>query len=188
MLGIDFCAKIIDGLPFKEGNAYDLVKISKQYNDIYIKTCGDFGYGPNSFTLFKLTPELQKVIDNRVLLYTDKTIGLHIRRTDHVDAIGNSPLGLFVDKIQAEILNDSSVNFYLSTDDPSTENQLKELFGERIITYEKDFSRDTPQGIKDAVLDMYGLANTTKIYGSFNSSFSDVASRIGNIPLHILAT
>lgn len=187
ILGIDFCAKIIDGTPFRIGNQFDLFKLSSLYRNIYIKTCGDFGYGPDVFTHFKPTPSLQVQIDTRVAKYSSSTFGLHIRRTDHVDAIGNSPLSLFVDTIKKKLTENNTTTFYLSTDDPETEHYLKQLFGDKIITYKKDFSRDTPQGIKDALLDMFCLANTAKIYGSFNSSFSDIASRIGNIPLVILS-
>jgi hypothetical protein len=186
-LGIDFCARIIDGEPFKKGSKLDLLKLSTIHKNIYVKTCGDFGYGLNVFTHFKPTAALQAEIDTRVSKYTSSTFGLHIRRTDHLDAIGNSPLSLFVDKIKATLETDRNANFYLSTDDPATETHLKHLFGDKIITYKKDFSRDTPQGIKDALLDMFCLASTTTIYGSFNSSFSDVAARIGNIPLIILS-
>ena len=38
----------------------------------------------------------------------------------------------------------------------------------------------------DGITDMYTLACTTKIYGSFQSSFSEIASQIGNIPLEII--
>ena len=37
-----------------------------------------------------------------------------------------------------------------------------------------------------AMVDLYCLAKCSKIYGSHGSSFSDVAARIGNIPLKVM--
>lgn len=41
-------------------------------------------------------------------------------------------------------------------------------------------------GNKEGITDMYTLARTQKIYGSFQSSFSDMAAQIGGVPLEIL--
>jgi hypothetical protein len=186
--GIDFCVKTLTADSLKRNAEIDIFKIAKNKDNIYIATCDEFGADDTVFTNFKPVEAIQSKIDKITQQFNKSTFGLHIRRTDHMDAIGNSPLNLFTNIIEAEIQNDIDTTFYLSTDDPKTEQQLKGLFGEKIITYDKDFSRNTPQGIKDAVLDMFCLARTTKIYGSFNSSFSNIASRIGQIPLVVLST
>ena len=40
--------------------------------------------------------------------------------------------------------------------------------------------------IREGVADMYTLARTQKIYGSFQSSFSNIAAQLGRVPLEIL--
>jgi len=81
---------------------------------------------------------------------------------------------------------DKDTTFYLATDDKEVEIILMELFPNKILTYEKEFSKTNVQGIQDAMVDLYSLSATYKIYGSYFSSFSDIAARIGNIPLEII--
>lgn len=69
----------------------------------------------------------------------------------------------------------------MATDDLETENELIEKFTYKIITYKKELSRNTKKGIIDALIDLYCLSKTKYIFGSYWSSFSDIASRIGKI-------
>ena len=62
----------------------------------------------------------------------------------------------------------------------------KNLFPGKILTYKKEFSRTDVKGVQDAVIDLYSLAASCKIYGSYFSSFSDIAARIGDIPLKVI--
>lgn len=116
-----------------------------------------------------------------------KLVSVHIRRTDHIEAIKNSPLELFVDAMKAELESDADTYFYLASDDKGVESELREIFKERIITFsDKSLKRDDEQGIVDAYVEMLCLAAGSKILGSFNSTFSLMASRIGNIPLVVI--
>ena len=116
----------------------------------------------------------------------DHVIGVHIRRTDNTGSIQHSPLSLFVDKIQQELLLDPATRFYVASDDLTEKRKLKEQFGDRIITSWEEVRRDTLQGIKDAVVELYMLASTKKIYGSASSTYSMFAALLGHIKLEIL--
>jgi hypothetical protein len=84
--------------------------------------------------------------------------------------------------------NNSNTKYYLSTDDSPTELQLKERYGSRIVVLEgKSINRNDLAGIEDAVTDMFCLSRTKLILGSYASSFSEVASAIGKIPLEIIS-
>ena len=86
-----------------------------------------------------------------------------------------------LDVIEKEIANDSAVKFYLATDDLQEEKTISERFGDRIFTYKKrSVDRNTEVGIVDAMIDLTNLASCRKIYGSYYSSFSDVAAIWGN--------
>ncbi|HTE28218.1 O-fucosyltransferase family protein [Flavitalea sp.] len=183
---INFCVKEDDGEKLMRGASKDAFSTVKKFQHVYIKTCGEFTKNNSLYSAFQPVRELQEIVNQRTKIFSKNTIGLHIRRTDHVDAIGNSPVELFIDVVEREFRKNSEINFYLSTDDPETEQRFKNEFGDIIITYKKDFSRNSLQGMKDALLDMYCLSRTSKIYGSFNSSFSDIASRINSIPLLIM--
>jgi len=186
ILGIDHCVKADADFHLSEAIAGELPLIVKKKRNIYIKTCAEFGAIDHLLGVFKPISSLQREIDKRKGSYSDNTIGLHIRRSDHIAARANSPLSMFIAAIEKELDKHPGVKFYLSTDDTETVEVLSNLFPEQIIYYQKDLSRDSSQGIRDAVIDMYCLAGTHKIYGSFNSSFSDVAARIGQIDLVIL--
>jgi hypothetical protein len=167
-------------------NNIDFNKISDKAGNTYIYTCHEFYFDSYFLKFLKPAQAIRKRIENNVSLFTNNTIGIHIRRTDHIEAIDNSPIELFVNAIEKECLKNINTNFYLATDDLQTEIFLKDKFGDKILTAKKDFSRVSKDGIKGAMIDLYSLAATKKIYGSFYSSFSDIASRIGNIPLEII--
>ncbi len=78
------------------------------------------------------------------------------------------------------------MNFFLSTDDLSVEKELKALFGDKIICFEKELSRDSLIGIQHALVDMYCLSKCAMIYGSYWSSFSAMAAQLTQIKLEIL--
>ena len=113
-------------------------------------------------------------------------IGIHIRRTDHVISIEKSPTSLFVDKIKEEIDRHADTKVFLATDSNDVKHELTGIFGQRSITPEAEARRDGVEGIRGGVVDMYTLASTTKIYGSQGSTFSKMASRLGNIELWML--
>lgn len=119
-------------------------------------------------------------------MFDDQTIGIHIRQTDNFISIDNSPVELFVDKIKEEIKRNINVTFFLATDNPILEDKLIKLFGSKIMVYKKELNRNSQQGITDAVVDMFCLSKTKYIYGSYWSSFSDIASVIGGIDKIIL--
>lgn len=152
---------------------------------IYIATEEHFYPNP-SFELFVPTPFMQSKIDALSSKFGTHCVGIHIRRTDNQPAIGKSSTQAFIDAMNKELERNPATMFYLATDDLSEETRLRTLFPDKILSnQERDLSRNSVQGIQDALLDLYCLANTTKIIGSFFSSFTDIASAIHQIPKQI---
>lgn len=118
----------------------------------------------------------------------ENTIGVHIRRTDHADAIKHSPLELFYERMEQEIA-EHDANFYVTTDDAKVEDALRARFApERLVFYEgKLLDRDSKAGIEDALIDMLALSRCNKILGSYQSTFSLIPSIMGGIPLETMA-
>ncbi len=165
----------------------ELCALVNSKKDIFMHTCEEISHKTHEYKrLFIPITEIQHKIDEYCKGFNNKTIGLHIRRTDNKISIINSPIELFIKRIQEDLEKDSGCNYYLSTDDPDTESQLKTLFGPNIITRPKDYSRFSKTGVKDAVVDLFCLSNTSKIYGSYWSSFSEIASRINGIQIEKL--
>jgi hypothetical protein len=151
-------------------------------------TCEEFG---NSIPFLKMlvpVSDLRSRTELACKSFNASTAGLHIRRTDHRYAIAKSPTRLFIEKIESDISTDSSINYFLSTDDQDLEKTLTDMFPEHIFSLPKNFTRNSPEGVRDALVDFYCLANTRIIYGSAGSSFSYLAARINGIkyqPLEI---
>lgn len=171
-----------------ERNSYDFVPVfseQKENEEIFIETCFNF-YKKKDFSL----PELfipNKTIQNKVQeakkLLGEGYIAMHIRRTDNESSIQNSPDEIFYEAVQKL---DPSKKVFLCTDDKPTEVRFKEKFGNRIITISEDKSRDTKVGIQSALTDLMLLSGASKIFGSFNSTFSSIAAEYGNTELEIM--
>ncbi|MEI6696159.1 MAG: hypothetical protein WCO13_08830 [Bacteroidota bacterium] len=164
----------------------DIVALGKSNKTLYFMTCEEFGDNHSEYKYFIPKPDIQQKIDRQCNQFNSKTIGVHIRRTDHEIAIKLSPTELFIQRINEDLAKDPEINYFLSTDDAATEIQFKMLFGDKIMCTEKEFSQNSSYAIKNALVDFYCLANTNKIYGSSSSSFSYIAARINGIKIENL--
>ena len=59
-------------------------------------------------------------------------------------------------------------------------------YPDRIITQRTQVRRDTLDGMREAVVDLWCLAATQRIIGSYWSSFTDTAAELRQIPLEIV--
>lgn len=166
-------------------------KMIEEKKNVYIKATNPFW---NIFEIENafgfITPDTA-ILERKDNVLKDaegkKLVGVHIRRTDHIESITNSPMELFVARMKEELEKEPDTYFYLASDDRGVEEELRGIFGDKIITFkDKSLKRDDEQGIKDAYVEMLCLASGSKIYGSFNSTFSVMASRLGNIPLYVV--
>ncbi len=111
-------------------------------------------------------------------------IGIHVRRGDHEKAKKFSPIHAFIERMKKE---PEATIFVVATDSKNERRALLEAFDStRLIFPANTLSRMTLKGIQDAVLDFICLSRTTKIIGSYCSSFSELASMYGNISLEIV--
>ena len=133
------------------------------------------------FQFFHPVPALQQRIDEVSRTFGNRCVGVHIRRTDNLSSINESPTKLFVDRMQMMIQSDKDTCFYLASDSPEEKSKMKATFGERILTSVTDLSRNSVQGIQDALVELYVLSKTKMILGSVKSSYSETAAQIGQI-------
>ncbi|MGL4851359.1 MAG: glycosyl transferase [Phocaeicola sp.] len=136
--------------------------------------------------LFVPLKEIQTQIEQVNPIAREKVIGVHIRRTDHILAIENSPIELFFERIDQEIASEEKLYIYLATDSEEVKQEMKERYGKRILTSPNQADRESIEGIKEGVVDLFALGNTKKIYGSFNSTFSAIAAQLGDTVLEIV--
>lgn len=133
--------------------------------------------------MFRPVPQVEAVIGKRVAAFSAYTVGVHIRRTDNALSIEHSPLDLFFDCLDQELATHSGLCIYLATDSEEVKQAMRARYGERIVCAESKADRSTTEGIREGIADLWTLARTQKIYGSFHSSFSELAAELGNIPL-----
>lgn len=149
--------------------------------NVYISTWEHF-YPSHDYNFFKPTKEIQQRIDSITKDYGSYCVGVHIRRTDHSWAIENSTTNNFADAIDKELRQNPEAVFFVATDDIKEENFLREKFPDKIISNQnKTLSRNSVEGMHDALIDLMCLAGTAKIFGSYYSSFTDIAADINKI-------
>ena len=167
------------------GKDLSLWREEMEQQPVYICASCDIFKNEGDYSMFRLAEKLR----TRTLSSYNGVIGLHIRRTDNEKSVRFSPTSLFIRKVEEILEENSQARFYLATDDVAEETMLQQRFPENIILYKKEsLDRNSPIAIRDAVIDLYNLAHCSKIYGSFWSSFSDIAALWGGIEKEILKT
>lgn len=119
----------------------------------------------------------------------NERIGLHIRKTDN--GVGNKNKryrtneNWYFNMIDSEIDQNNKSKFFLATDNAESRLKIMERYGDRVISYTThgDFNKQKLRQttIENSVIDLYCLSMCKRLYGENGSSFSDVASELGNI-------
>lgn len=173
----------------KEEGYKGLLEVIEKEPVIYIKAFGPVcELDASSFSFLKPSGNIGQ--KGRALFeqLNQDTVGVHVRRTDHTEAIANSPLSLFADRMKKETEVHAGTNFFVATDDEGVKKELKEqLPNARLIFNESGIiDRNSKEGLEDAFIEMLALSRCRKILGSYNSTFSLIPSYIGDIPLEVV--
>jgi hypothetical protein len=153
---------------------------------ILIASVHQFYQPERPFYRFVPRDTIRERIDAVMKGYSAHTVGVHIRRADSKLSIQTSTTDKFVCIMNETLKKEPDTTFFLSTDSPEEELLLSGEFGEKVLFTKKELSRNSEQGIMDALVDLYCLGGTRKIIGSYYSSFSEVAARLQGIPLEIV--
>lgn len=113
------------------------------------------------------------------------TVGVHIRRGD-LPWQERSPLYSFQLAMDKLLNKDSTTIFYLASDSMNVKKQMIDRYGHNIQTLPDLNSRNTTLGVQAALADLLTLSRTSLILGTYNSSFSWLASAWGLINLRIV--
>ena len=165
-------------------NEFDYCEWSHTFQRKYIASYNSF-FPATPALLHKLFIPVQPVqdkIQEYVSHFGVHTIGIHIRRGDHQTAISQSPLKLFIQQMDKELEQQEST-FFLATDSEEEKQTLLHRYGDRIITTSQPAHRNSIAGMQQAVTELYTLAATQKIIGSYKSSFSEIAATLSGCPL-----
>lgn len=153
----------------------------------YIATCYEFaGEGVAMRQLFRPSAEVERRTGAITRGFGGYTVGMHIRATDNAEAARRSPYRLFAEAAQAELSRNPQTVFLLATDSESIRRRFAADFGGKAITSPYAPSRSTTEGMLNAAAEMFALSRCDKIYGSHNSSFSEIAAELGGKQAEIL--
>ena len=165
---------------------------------------GLFVYGPARYgydiSWLKPIPQIASRVTELKQQFAPNTVGVHLRGTDLKN---NPPVNKIIARMRAEIDLDPEVKFFLASDGDRRGEAITTLFKDRLIESQKstervpilvrqgpagtkqmkNTERGTILGQQDAIVDLFGLAATSRIIGSGYSSFGRLAALIGNKPL-----
>jgi hypothetical protein len=140
-----------------------------------------YGEPTLDFSMFALHEQQQAELDEISGTFTENTVGVHIRRTDNVNAIRYSPTHAFITAMKECLAADPDARFFLTTDCSDTEREITKIFGNQITSRRRKLGRDSAAGLCDAAVDLFLLSRTSRILGSYYSTFSETAASIGQI-------
>jgi hypothetical protein len=146
-----------------------------------VETDIDFFLPEFKVTDFKLVDNINQTVCDFVFQNNiSEAIGIHIRRTDNVVAIRNSPISLFYTEMDNEIRINDKIKFFVASDDDTVVNELKLKYPQRIFTFATNKTRNHQDGIEQATAELFILSKSKKIYGTYWSSFSEMAIQLNN--------
>ena len=150
-------------------------------NPVYLFTWEHF-YPSRDYHFYVPCASLQKRIDLITASFGKRCVGVHIRRTDNTVSMGKSTTEQFIALMKKELDQYPETCFFLATDDNKEEALLRKTFPGRIISNElRVQERNSVEGMQDALVDLWCLAASSKIIGSFWSSFTDTAADMRGI-------
>lgn len=137
------------------------------------------------YSTIKFRREYYDFVDEMLGTSTN-LVGVHIRRTDHAVAIQSSKTEDFIKRIDKILQENSLVKFFLATDDIREQQRFINLYGNRIIIQgDKEWGRNSEDGMRSAIIDVIGLSRCDYILGSHTSVFSFFAASYGKKDLII---
>ena len=165
-------------IEFRDKVAADLLSFHK----IVLSSFGFIRYGYN-LSWLKPAPQIAHRVTELKRQFAPNTVGVHFRGTDFVSLGKTTPaVDEIIARMRIEIELDPNVKFLFASDGDKQGEVIVDLFKDRLIKFKKDAGRGSIQGQQDAVVDLFGLAGTSRIIGSKYSSFPLLASLIGDTP------
>lgn len=169
------------------GDSEEISALLARGGRVYVSTCYEFCDGPLTMAaLFRPSARVAVEVERLSQGFDACTVGMHIRTGDNAMSLRHSPARLFAERARAEISRNPHVRFFLATDSSEVKDAFVSEFAGHIVTSRGDATRSSLAGMTAAAADLFTLACTTRIYGSYYSSFSGTAAELGGIPLETL--
>jgi hypothetical protein len=169
----------LDGVTIGEGwgwcRAVEVIQRAEQEKDCQVQLLRDGYFGHNFEGLDEIIRPCREV-DRRVTQFmewnwSDKMIGVHVRRADRNDC-GLPSVEQYFAALDG-VLCVADAGIFLSSDDPTVVDQFAQRYCSRVSVYPvSSYDRNSARAIVDAVVSLYLLRNTHGIIGSSVSGYS----------------
>lgn len=169
--------------------AFDFAGWLRQGKELYLGSYDAFmGEFPGPMLpWFMPVAEVEAEIAPLAAAFSERMIGLHIRRTDNLRSTDVSPTSLFIRRIAQLLEEEPATHFFLATDSAAERASLLSAFGaDRFVVPPYLPARKTVADIRRALAEMYLLSRCDFVIGSFWSSFSKVAASLGGKRFELL--
>lgn len=160
--------------------------IKGNFTNLFIVSCAKF-YTYQNINMSILRPN--SIVEEKVSLFHSQHklidyVALHIRYTDNTLSINNSPVLLFEKVIEDEFSKGEKI--VVCTDSEYIKNLFVEKYKGCLVFPESKKNRNSVEGMQDALMELMILSKSKRLYGSYGSTFSLMASNIGKIELNTL--
>lgn len=141
------------------------------------------------YDAFRPLPPLRDEVDALVAAFPgSRTVGVHVRRGDHTQAIRRSPVETFEARMDALLASGEADSFFLATDAPAVRDRLARRYGPRLLFRDGSSDRSTIAGMRGAVVDLWTLSRCARLLASCGSTFAPTAATLGAIPCETVET
>lgn len=134
------------------------------------------------YSFFRPSADLRAEIDALAAFPGARTVGVHVRRGDHAQAIRRSPVEAFETRMDAFLASGEADSFFLATDDSAVRDRLSRRYGSHLLTRGGSSDRSTPAGMRGAVVDLWTLSRCSRLLASSGSTFAPTAAVLGAVP------
>lgn len=139
------------------------------------------------YNVIEPTVEVINSRNSRMSGWPHNVVGIHINRSSSGGSYTDSPTELFIQRMQSMIEQDTSVSFFVATTSNDERERLKTIFKHRIFTSQSVTDSESQEGIIESYGELIALSCTRRIITTPNSSFSEIAAALTNIPIEQLS-
>lgn len=133
------------------------------------------------------TVEVTGVRNSRMSGWKDNVVGIHLTRTRDDNNYAESPTELFIQRMQKMVERDTTTTFFLATTNSDEMERLQTIFRKRVFALHSISEPGSAESAIESYGELLALSHTRMILTTPNSTFSEVASELGRIPLEQLS-
>ena len=169
------------GLAFQRSNAIP-PQFARRNRTVFLHAWWQIVPSENRYAFFRPVPSLRAEIQVLADTLPPRTVGVHVRRGDHTQAIRLSPVEAFESRMDSLLDSGGADTFFLATDDPAVRERLGLRYGSRLFSRVGPSDRATLAGMRGAVVDLWTLSRCSCLLASAGSTFAPTAATLGGIP------